>query len=231
MASAEFEEKSFEGPLNSQLLDGSPYLYAPGQVLESVIGFDAAMMTQNLFFWQLWGRPSPSGIAPSAQWWPKAVPQKSLPTFHLNLFLQYKRPERLSRSYSSEWSSWNHAYFRYWVTPHQQQALESCAASLGSNGLVVYASPAFSTFSELPTHTANRTLVKATNFVEAARLKSHSRYTYIDAGKDGLAFSEPTRIPPVSMFDDLPKLIRIASDQPGGRRCVGIRRCRRNGCS
>lgn len=89
MAFAEFEEKSFEGPLNAQLLAGSPYLYTPGQVLESALGFDAAMFCHRIEFWSLWGRPAPPGLVPLPGWWhPSPVPLPTLPQFTLNLFLQ-----------------------------------------------------------------------------------------------------------------------------------------------
>lgn len=217
MSVAEFEEKSFEGPLNAQLLSGSPYIYTPGQVLESALGFDAAMLCQHTEFWSLWGSPIPLGIAPVAKWWPPSPsPLPALPQFNLNLFLQYKRPQRLERSNASEWSHWSQPYFRYHIVAHQQAALNACATGLGSNGLVVYAAPAFTSLADLFQHITGATLVASTNFVEAANLNSHGRYTYSAAGTAGIAFSEPIEISSVSMLDDLSGKIRQAPDMPRG---------------
>ena len=44
MPLAEFEEKELEGLLNAQLTGGSGQMWTPGQVLESIVGFDAALM-------------------------------------------------------------------------------------------------------------------------------------------------------------------------------------------
>ena len=38
--------------------------------------------------------------------------------------------------------------FRFWVTAHQQSALEACARGCGPLGVVVYAAPAFSTLAD-----------------------------------------------------------------------------------
>ena len=217
MTAPEFEEKSFEAPLSAQLLGGSPYLYAPGQVLESALGFDAAMLCHHAGFWSLWGRPTPLGIIAAPGWWPPsptALP--SLPRFNLNLFLQYKRSQRLDRSNAKEWAHWFRPYFRYDVVAHQQAALEACASGLGGNGLVVYAAPAFVSMTDLFAHTAGGTLVSATNFVEAINLRAHARYTFSSAGTAGVALSEPAEVPPVSMSEDMGRRTREAPELPRG---------------
>jgi len=50
MVWAEFEEKELEGPLNAQLSMGGP-LWSPGQVLEQIVGFDIAIMVDDISFW------------------------------------------------------------------------------------------------------------------------------------------------------------------------------------
>lgn len=223
MAFAEFEEKSFEGPLNAQLLAGSPYLYTPGQVLESALGFDAAMLCHRMEFWSLWGRSVPPGLIPLPGWWhPSPVPLPALPQFNLNLFLQYKRSQRLERSNATEWQHWTQPYFRYDIVGHQQAALEACATSLGGNGLVAYAAPAFISLAELFQHTSSGTLVSETNFVEAVNLNSHGRYTYASAGTAGIALSEPTEIPPVSLSEDLGRRVRQAPEMSRGRNVLQL---------
>src|SRR5580692_2241170 len=105
MALAEFEEKELEGPLNAQLTGGTGLLWSPGQVLEAIVGFDAALMVTDLSFWASVGLgPLPPGLPVVPSWWhgwpsPLLRPLFRLrtpPPFRLNLFLQYKRPEHLT---------------------------------------------------------------------------------------------------------------------------------------
>jgi hypothetical protein len=51
---AEFREKEFENLINFELLEGSNLIYTPDQVLESIIGFDAALFTNNSDFWNIY---------------------------------------------------------------------------------------------------------------------------------------------------------------------------------
>lgn len=224
MALAEFEEKSFEVPLSHQLVAEWSCVFAPGQVAESVLGFDAAMFCAQQAFWRLWGRSVPLGLIPVLGWWPEGPrPHDRLPQCNFNLFLQYKRSQKLERSNAAEWQHWKGPYFRYDIVNHQQAALEACATSLGSNGLVAYAAPAFISCAELFAHMAARTLVSETNFVEAAKLSSHSRYTYASAGTRGIAFSEPTEIPSVLLSEEgLRSRIREAAKMPLGRNVLHL---------
>jgi hypothetical protein len=119
----------------------------------------------------------------------------------LNVFLQYKRPEYLYRAQAGEWSAWGRAYFRFWITAHQQSALEACANSLGANGLVAYASPAFYRRSELWTYIEQRTLIVNTHFAPAIRVSGHGRYTYVDATTPGKAHSRISEVPPLAFLN------------------------------
>jgi hypothetical protein len=198
---AEFEEKEFEQTLNGQLCP-SGLMWPPGQVLEELVGFDVALHTVHAVFWAARGYATPPpGALILPTWWP-LVPasvfvHRAPPPFAVNVFLQHKRPECLSRSNASEWSSWKAAYFRFWITYHQQAALDACATALGQNGLVAYASPAFYTRAELFGHIQKQTLVANTHFAPATNLSGHGRYTYVDAATPGMAHSEPVRVPPL----------------------------------
>lgn len=206
MSVAEFEEKEFEGPRNGQLGLGGP-LWSPGQVLEKLVGFDVAMLTINAVFWVAVGvQVPPQGAAVLPVWWPSALNRRAWrlrhpPSFKMNVFLQHKRPEYLSRSSASEWATWNTAYFRFLITPHQQVALEACASALGQNGLVAYASPAFHARVDLFGHIENHTLVANTHFAPALALKGHGRYTYKNATTSGVAHSEPSRVEPLTILN------------------------------
>ena len=59
MIPAEFEEKSYEGPLYNQLERGNPELFTPGQVLENSLGFDAGLFVAQAALWQTLGYKNP----------------------------------------------------------------------------------------------------------------------------------------------------------------------------
>lgn len=201
-AIAEFEEKEFECPLNGQLNRGGK-MWPPGQVLEQVVGFDAALFVDAVAVWAHLGVPTvPGGRVVLATWWPGKDAQAALsnhppPPFKLNVFLQYKRPEHLAGVRSREWKYWKAPYFRFYVTTHQQVALEACADALGTRGLVAYASPAFYKRANLFSHVEKGTLVTNTHFVKAALLKGHGLYTYATAVGTGRAYSKPVEIAPI----------------------------------
>lgn len=181
-------------------------MWSPGQVLEKVVGFDVALMVHDVSFWALHGYSAvPGGAAVLRTWWPSMLARAALvlrppPKFRLNVFLQYKRPEHLTGARCSEWSHWKAPYYRFFLTSHQQTALEACASSLGTNGLVAYGSPAFHKRADLFDHVEKRTLIANTHFARVSNLSGHERYTYVSASKPGQAHSEPVRIDPLN-FD------------------------------
>lgn len=221
MTLAEFEEKELEGPLNAQLGGGLGVMWSPGQVLERIVGLDVALAVVDTAFWASVGfGGAPGGLPVLPGWWPgwpsvllrPLFRLRSPPHFRLNLFLQYKRPEHLRRGKES--AHWHSAYFRFHITPHQQRALEACATSLGSSGLVAYGSPAFFRRSDLFAHIENQTLIANTHFAPVLRLAKHSRYTYVSAQTAGKAHSEPTDVRPLSFSQGPPS---GGPRPPGGR--------------
>jgi len=98
LVNCEFEEKEYEQPLNSEL--GNHNLWSPGQVFESVVGFDAALKATNWRFWLLWGKweifKIRKGIILDWEIWDiieKRWTDKTFPKFKFNLFVQHKVPE------------------------------------------------------------------------------------------------------------------------------------------
>src|SRR5690242_12323773 len=95
MKAAEFEEKEFEGALYRELARGNLF-WPPGQVLESYLGFDAALFVDDPFFWHLHGiRRWPRGFSLYSKWphlpWNR-LRRRRLPRFRVNCFIQAKRP-------------------------------------------------------------------------------------------------------------------------------------------
>ena len=210
---AEFEEKQYEQQMNIELLckyDISD-LFAPGQCLENSLGFDVALYSCNKKFWRFFYKGFKRFllyyyhymvdypyIRPKDVRYLEELMKKYLgyiPEIKFNLFIQYKRPEYLTRANSSEWKSWNRSYYRYSIDPNQQQLLEKLAQNVDRNSaLVIYASPAFHTQQEFWENVRKRTIVDNSNYCEAVNLSGHKKFTYIKGGTFGIAFSEPKEI-------------------------------------
>lgn len=202
---AEFEEKTYEQHLTSELMHNRRLFFPPGQVLENIVGFDVALRTSNHAFWKLfphmypWWRwmffMHPPGTHLRHEWWQELEHEiEHFPKFKFNCFIQAKRPDRMIRSDAEEYSSWNKPYFRYDTFLSQQLALESLAQKTSGKSIVVYACPAFHKYSELWASINSGQLVKQSNFCEIARLNGHSRYSFDTSGNTGIAHSEPTPI-------------------------------------
>ncbi|HWU87339.1 MAG TPA: hypothetical protein VN253_08690 [Kofleriaceae bacterium] len=218
MPVAEFEERSFEAALNVQLLVETTQLYSPGQVLEAVLGFDVALLTQHVSHWRLWNLQALAGSAMTDAWGSTDVtqPLSRLPDFKLNVFLQHKRPSFMAHGSGAEWAAWARPYYRYAISPHQQSTLEQFAAALGRHGLVIYAAPAFWSVRDLCSFTARATLVENTSLVEAAELHGQKIYTYAAARTNGIAFSPLAEIPALSRPGALLDRICGAAEVPSG---------------
>lgn len=214
---AEFEEKQYEQHLNIELLQGSNLIFPPGQHLENILGFDAALFTRNRAFWSnfLSGYPWYKRFLRrylNGLYFPKDTFElqeafdNDLPKFKFNAFIQYKRPERMIKGTAAEWSSWERGYYRYKVIKHQQKILETLESSVGSEGVVTYASPAFHTKAEFWDAHKKKSFIKNSNFCQPHKLVGHSSYTYVDAGTTGIAHSEPEEVESKSLIGELQRL-------------------------
>jgi hypothetical protein len=137
---AEFEEKQYELHLNLELLQGSNLLFPPGQVLENILGFDAAIYTRHPRFWTHFARNGafPPGIKiPKNLWKVLENEIEHFPHFKFNAFIQHKRPEYLTLPRAAEWISWSDPYYRFKIVPHQQEALSQLESSISNKGMVV----------------------------------------------------------------------------------------------
>lgn len=156
----EFEEKQYEQLLNIELAwRGS--VYPAGQVLENIIGIDAAVFTKDPGFWRLWnlrrwwwpfGSAWKKGVALSPGHWKHAqheLDSASFPRFKCNVFIQYKRPEFITSPRGKEYGYWRQRYFRYDTRSQQQDILYELEQRISKNSLVVYACPAFFKLKEL----------------------------------------------------------------------------------
>ncbi|KHS67102.1 hypothetical protein QT13_15025 [Pectobacterium brasiliense] len=216
---SEFEEKQYEQHLNLELLQGTNLIFPPGQYLENILGFDAALFTKNKHFWRLFLSDQPwyrrfLRNYPSGLYFPKEVYKieeefnNYFPTFKFNIFIQHKRAERMVKDTAAEWDSWNQEYYRYKVLEHQQAILEVLERNIGGQGIVTYASPAFHTMQEFWKYHKSQSFIQNSNFCQPIKLAGHKAYTYIFAGTSGVAHSKPEKIESKHLLDEVSRLSR-----------------------
>lgn len=200
MTPADFEESEFRGPLYNQLERGNHLVWEPGQVFEKHIGIDRAAYVTDPMFWGIHGHMShmPGVVLLDYDWsyiWRQRLKNKLLPDFQLNLFIQAKRPHAGTRPRGKvRKSGITGDYWKFEITPHQQDALERMSKSLAGDALVCYASPAFHTQASLYEHTKNQSIVPASTFPSAEALSGHGAWYYDRGGNFGVANPDFVRI-------------------------------------
>jgi hypothetical protein len=213
MRPAEFEEREYEGPLYNQLERGHHILWHPGQVLEGRIGFDRALMVQELEVWRAIGLSrTPGGIALGRYlwppWWGPRNLRRPLPDFKLNLFLQAKRsyfsvrPPTVASKKGFKGKTW--AFF---INAQQQRLLECLSDKTKRRAHVAYAAPVFHEQRILYLHTRKRTIVQNSTFPSVGRLSGHNAWYYQEEGSTGVANPNPERIEEPSLMDRLRHLV------------------------
>ena len=200
---ATFEEKTYESYFNSELARQTDIYYPLGQVQEGSLGFDSSALSSNRRLWRrlgypFWFFPSFAGvelreIADEMEDLLNVTLDK-IPRMKSNLLFQYKKPEYLTTSRSSEWAHWNEPYFRYDIYQKQQELLMHIYNQFGAKVFIVYASPALNDVNELVTAYRSRRIIDVSNFCKASELNKHHRNTYTQAGRHSIACSEPKKI-------------------------------------
>lgn len=182
-------------------------MYAPGQVQESLLGFDGIFYQDEKFLlWPLFNRipifSMPSLI--NGVWAPDIEERLFsglerevgiLPKMRINLIFQYKRPEYMTGHKANEWNYWNEPYYRYLIDEEQLNILINIQEICDKSALVLYAAPALCNLDELFNSHISSTILENTNFKEAISLLNHTRNTFVKSGLFSKAFSEPQEIP------------------------------------
>lgn len=199
MPIAEFEEKQYEVPANIELGLQHAAVFAAGQVLEAVVGYDVAVHPpQNAPIWQLLGVNAPAGIQLVPNLWQRASVQPQapqLPSTYVSLILQYKRPMRLVGPQAQQWHHWNAPYYRFPILQHQQDTLEVLENALAARAVVRYACPAYWTYAELQAHQHAHDVLANSAFVPPASLVGHQVWTYVAPGQNGWANIRGKEVP------------------------------------
>lgn len=218
---ATFEEKQFESAVTSEIARGSldNQVYSSGQVLEHILGYDAAADAQaRHIIWKVLDIPRPRGVTLLPRHWPVgSQPRKeSLPGQMISLIFQYKRPEYMTRSNSLQWTLWNAPYYRFERSPLQHNILRSLERQLGAAAVVRYAAPAFHRLADLELAQISGMVLKQTGFVRPSTIGSHTVWTYRSPGNVGRGNpSGPRR-----RFESLAELaagIALPSDSNSGQ--------------
>jgi hypothetical protein len=223
MVPAEFEEKSYEGPLYNQLERGNAELFTPGQVLENTLGFDAGLFVAQSALWETLGYKTPLRGAALAYYdwpyaWRLARPTVKIPRFRLNLFLQAKRPvyyRRRPRAMRSI-ASMQGPLWSFRVTEHQQRRLEVLSDRLQGRAHVAYAAAAFHTYADLFTHTKRRTIVENSTFPSVEKMMGHEAWYYRMPGAQGAANPKPESIEEPSLLARVRDLARVSEPYDAG---------------
>ena len=175
---------------------GSGFALSAGQVLEKIVGYDAAAApSASHVVWRMMQLPRPPGVRllPSL-WAPGVIPSADrLPATPVTLVLQFKRPEYLYGASAQQWRFWGQPYFRFRREAEQQRVLYTLERSVGDDAVVRYAAPAFWRRGELEAAHLRRQVIEQSGFVRPSRLARHKWWTYLRPGIDGRANERGTR--------------------------------------
>lgn len=211
----EFKEKTFEKYFGHEIARLTNVTFSPDQCDEALLGFDEAFLVPEIWFLRFapYVRRSRlrrlTGVEIDKFNEAGKLHARHLPDFKLNLFVQFKRPTFLRSRGAKEWSDWKQSYYRYEITPHQQEALERLDAQSHGRAAVVYASPAFWQAADLWAHVKNEVVVEQSNIANASKLKGHGHYSYVSPGCVGKGHSETVDIE----SDALADVIRLSLER------------------
>jgi hypothetical protein len=189
VAWAEFEEKQYEIAATVELGRRGD-VFGAGQVLEEIVGYDAAAAPSSDHpLWRVLRVPRPRGLRLLPSHWQRGTephPQ-DLPSRLVSLILQYKRPEYLRGANAKQWQLWRRPYFRITRSSRQQRILLRLERNLGTAATVRYAAPAFWQRGELEAAQLAHEILLRSGYVRPLDLGSHRVWTYEEPGIDGRA--------------------------------------------
>lgn len=199
MIRSEFSERAFEKCFFSELSTHIDFPFSPTQNLEWSLGFDDALLIEPeflsaFFYLRRQRRRRLFGIGIRELDRQISLLDKLGLGVRFNLFIHYKVPGQLIGTRAAEWNDWKEPYFRYDLTPHQQNALENIAQTSSGRAAAVYASPAFVEQEKLVNAFRTRSLIRQSNICDVERLVGHHRYSYTSQGRIGKGHSTTVNI-------------------------------------
>ncbi len=237
----EFEEKSFEQAINGEFLlrgtglpcfiCGEAYchirmtpfpspavdVWAPGQVLEGVLGFDAVIevIGDDPYLAELLGCALPAG-AEWKQFFGTPAGVGAAPHW-ASLFVQYKRSDYLVRRRKKFLHLFGGPYYRFDIESAQDEILLGLKSKAAGEALVRYAAPRFHLGTQLYSHRRDRSVLANTVFIEPKGVEPGDdphRYGAFDDSKAVLC-SEPIEVQFESGLSVLGGLREVGGDNRG----------------
>lgn len=183
--------------------------------MEGLLGFDAASHSNNRCLWRklgypFWLFPYFSGV--SLLDIARNLEQElghfidKIPNIKTNILLQYKRPEYITTANGKEWHHWKTEYYRYQIYTAQHKILSKIDQSFGEKALVLYASPAIKSITELVSLKKKRKIIDNSNFQRSSKLNNHSKNTYVQAGTHSTACSKPEKLENIDLISELQRI-------------------------
>lgn len=205
----DFTEKEYEHFMNREL-KSKVRIFMPSPYDEGkYFGVDAAVFSKDPFLWNMWSfivKNWQSGVKLDPRFWEiteDVLKNSPFLKFRYNLFLQYKKPDYLTRPKKSEqYKYWKHPFLRYDIDEDQQDILFKLEKNIAGQALVVYACASFWRWID-----PNRnSFIQNSNYVQPHKLQDHYQYTFVKSGKDGCAFSEPSPIEGLNLLRRLAQM-------------------------
>lgn len=187
---SQFSERAYEQAFSHELAArrafGPSPIFVPSQVLEEIVGFDAATHpTRRNRVWRILGVSRPPGVHLASVALDREVPEVRLPNRPLSLFLQYKVPDHMVGAAAAQWRLWGRPFYRFDCRGRQHQTLRRLERAIGREAVVRYAAPAFSRLSELERATYRGRVMVRSGFVSPLGLGRHKVWTYVEPGNSG----------------------------------------------
>lgn len=206
-----FGEKTYENYMNIEW-GAAGDNFAPNTRLEKVMGVDSIFYINDYPLTVL--GPFYNGVILTPDLWEDPdglLTKERIPECLMNLFIQYKCADYLTRSYSNEYDSWDKPYYRFHIkNTDQLEVLCNLENTIGDEAFVSYALPACWEIDVLYERHVRRNVVVNSHFVPPRTLANHSLYTFVTGGYDhGKAFSDYERIESI----DLEKKLREAYEK------------------
>jgi hypothetical protein len=209
VAWAEFVEREYELAANIELANSGTMFHTPAQILEEILGYDVALDPRDPLIWTLLQEAAPPGVFLMPNLWlGDPVAPADLPSFHVSLLLQYKRPQHMVGSNARQWSHWGRPYYRISTDDWQHRTLLALESALVDEAVVRYAAPSFHERRRFEDLHRARSVLQQSVFVGPGVIgTSHSVWTYDRPGIAGYANPEP-EIVDLDDFDSLVSVIR-----------------------
>lgn len=214
MVAADFEEKTYEIAYDVEMSHGAgPTPWAPGQVLEHLVGFDAAASPDPSHpLWRVLGVPRPKGLVLVPDHWlglPGRRPaRRLLPSNPISFMVQFKRPEFIRSHAGKQWKLWRTPYYRFKIDSAQQRTLKRLETNTAGEAVVRYAAPAFSTNRAMDIARLSGQVINSSGHVAPSTMTGHTAWTYVAAGTAG----RPNPTGEERRFDRLSDLFREPDD-------------------